>query len=131
EGRREAEREERVADGDDALGVEHAVVHSALDSDQGRSPPGDQGDEGHGRNGRGEDGNTELADDPATAGDALSPVESVGAALEIGDERGGEEDADEARHECEPRDEVAERAELVGELAGRRVANTALKRAGA
>ena len=87
--------------------------------DEGSAPPGDQEDQRKRGHQRHDDREPELARDPAAAGDALRPVQPVGAVLEPEDERGSQQDADQAGDEREPGDEVAALLESRGERSER------------
>ena len=81
------------------------------------APPGEEQGQRAGSEECSDDGQTELAEQPAAAGDALGPGEPVGALLEVEDERCGEQDADQAGDEREPIGESRERLEALLEVA--------------
>ena len=111
EGKREGEQ--CVADGDDPLRVEDTVLHASVHVHERRPPPCDQRDEREGDHHRDAEGEAELAGDPATAGNALCPIEAIGAALELCDERRREQHADDSRQQGQPAEQTADLVEAI------------------
>ena len=130
----EAEGEERVGDRDDALGVVGVRGHPAVEmGERPQRPCAEKAQEGAEEHHAG-NAHPELRDDPAAARDALRPEQPVGAALQIEDERGGQQqrgkrreqrrEGEEDVEDVEPRQErgdfdVARRARLPVPGAGR------------
>ena len=106
-GEREAEREQHVAEDGDAFEVEDVRRHPSVQMIEGSPPPRHQHGHREGGEQRGGDGDAELADKPAAAGDALRPGEPMGAVLELARERSSER-APMGRDDDEPRKRAVE-----------------------
>ena len=129
--RAERQCEEGVAEDHGAFGVVDAVVHAALQAHERHPPPGHQEHEHAGRHDRRHGGEPELGHQPATARDALRPVQPMGALLERDEQRRGQHGADQAGEQRQPGDEAPEAVEAHEELVDRLLAELRRGRAGA